>query len=342
MNTVDQQSPEARTVRDVAHGRWKAEVLAAVLDLDLPQVLDAQPRSVAELGRAVGADHSGLARLLELAAALGLCTQVNGQYSACRVTELLREDTNGSMRIECLHVLSSWGRIAWSETATAVRTGSSGFRAATGMSVFDYLAVHPDEAATFHAFQAEVTRRNACALIRADLLPSTGCLVDVGGGTGTLLCALLEAGPARTGVVFDRPEVVGQPDVPTMGGRLSWASGHFFTEDGAEELPRDRNVYLLSHVLHDWADTDAATILRLVTGCMAPTSRVVVLENVLRPDRPNLLVSYLNMLMLAAWGSVERTVPEYVGLLDEAGLDLVSDRLLVPATGLTALVAKRR
>jgi len=323
----------------VAHGRWKAEVLLAVLRLDLPAVLTEEPQTAASLARKVGADPDALSRLLVLAAALDLCGCVDGSFAASEATAALAGDGGVAMQTECLHVLSDWGRTAWASLEGAVRTGQSGFASTTGMSVFDHLAQNPAEAATFHAFQAEVTRRNASALLHANVLPSSGIVVDVGGGTGTLLASLLSVSPDLAGIVFDRPEVVDQLGVPEPGARLTWVGGDFF-DSSAKVLPRSADVYLLSHVLHDWADQDARWILQTVADAMAPHSRMLVLENVLQPASTNLLVSYLDVLMLTAWGSRERSVVQYGKLMSGAGLELRDERLLVPPTGLSVLTAQ--
>ncbi|MGH3793521.1 MAG: methyltransferase [Pseudonocardiaceae bacterium] len=335
-------SQPVRAVRDLAHGRWKAEVLDTVLRLGIPDLLGDEPVAVEQLAAATGAHPEALGRLLHLAATLGLCEKADGPaFRATEETALLRSEHPGPLRTECRHVLSEWGRIAWTHLELAVRTGNSGFTAATGVGVFDFLAEHPSESAVFHAFQGQVTRRNAAALRAADLLPATGVLIDVGGGNGTLLSTLLADAPGLRGVVYDRAEVVDQGDLGDCGGRLSRVAGDFIDPSAGEPLPAGADVYLLSHVLHDWPDEQAVAILAGIAAALGPDSRLLVLENVLQDGCPSLLVNYLDVLMLTAWGSRERSVAAYQELFRQAGLVPVAEHPLAPAGGLTALLARR-
>jgi hypothetical protein len=322
------------SVHDLVHGRWKADVLLALLELRIPGLLDATPRSSAELAAAADADPDRLRRLLVLAVAIGLVARTGpDSFASTTASDLLRADHPHSMRTEAMHALSAWSRIAWDGLDVAVRTGGSGFRAATGQGVFAYLTDRPDQAADFHAFQAQVTRRNAAALLARYAFPAGATVVDVGGGTGALLRAILAERADLRGVLYDRPEVAA---AAPPADRLTAAGGDFFAS-----VPAGGDVYLLSHVLHDWTDPDAVRILSRVAAAMGPESTLLVVENV-RDDDANLLVAYLDLLMLTAWGSRERSPDEYVRLFDRAGLAAVGRELLEPRARLTALTACRR
>ncbi len=328
------RTPE-ELVRGLVHGRWRGEVLHAFLELGLPERLDGRARTLAPLAAELGVDRDGLGRLLAAAAALGLCAADGAGYRATPATVLLREDHPLGMRTEARHALSPWSRIAWDHLEYAVRHGTSGFAHATGMPVFGYLAGRPGQAAVFQEFQARVTGRNSTALLAAYQLPATGTVIDVGGGTGALLGAILRREPGLHGVVYDLPEVVGGAVAPAdLGDRLDFRGGDFFAA-----VPPGARLYLLSHVLHDWPDRDAGRILARVRAAMDAGSELLVLENARPEGDGNLLVNYLDVLMLAAWGGRERTVVEYRRLLEGAGLGPVTAHPLDERAGLTALVA---
>jgi SAM-dependent methyltransferase len=189
----------------------------------------------------------------------------------------------------------------------------------------------------FHAFQAEVARRNLPALLAAGCLPTSGTVVDVGGGAGALLAAMLEASPDLRGVLLDLPEVVGR--VPTgaqdaLGDRLLLVAGDFF-----REVPAGADAYLLAHVLHDWPDDRATRILERVAAAMRPASHVLVVENVRPASGPSLVLAYLDVQMLTGFGGRERTLDQYRGLLLRAGLTLESACPVDVRSGLIVLEA---
>lgn len=326
---------EADALRGLYHGRWRAEVVRTMLALGLPESLATRSATAAELAERLDVDADGLARLLTVAAGLGMCDDLGaGRFAANPATELLRADHPRSMRTEVLHALSDWSGVAWDNLGYAVRTGTSGFRQATGMSVFEFLAGRPDEAANFHAFQAQVTRRNAAALLAGYRFPATGTIVDVGGGTGALVIEILRHEPGLRGVVLDQPDVVPECRPPVdIADRFDVVAGDFFAS-----VPSAARVYLLSHVLHDWPDTAAIMLLRRVREAMVGESELVILEIVRDDQQSGLLVTYLDVLMLTAWAGRERSIAEYAELLDSAGFAAPATCSLDRRSGLTALV----
>jgi hypothetical protein len=332
---MPQNARAADLVRRLVQGRRRAEVAAAVLRLGLPDALGDGAVPMSEL--------AGVRRLVRAARAVSLVE--DGPAGTIRNTPaatLLRADVPGSLRDEARHVLSAWTRIAWDGLEHSVRTGRSGFVHATGRSVFAFLREHPDEAAAFHAFQAEVARRNLPALLPALLaagcLPASGTVVDVGGGDGALLTALLAAAPDLRGTLFDLPEVIDRARLAPhaeLGDRLRLAAGDFF-----REVPAGADAYVLSHVLHDWPDERAALILRRVAAAMAPGSRVLVIENARSDAVSSLVLAYLDVQMLTAWEGRERTLDEYRALFRGAGLTPLDARP-VDRRGLTVMSSRQ-
>ena len=313
-------------------------MLAVVLRLGIADEVGDGAVPLADLAARLGAGPTDLRRLLRAAIAVGLFQEEPpGWVRNSPASSLLRADAPGGLRDEARHVLSTWTRIAWSGLEHSVRTGRSGFVHATGRSVFEFLRDDPGEAAVFHAFQAEVARRNVPALLAARCLPTSGTVVDVGGGDGTLLASMLKAAPDLRGTLFDLPEVIaraGQTPRPELGDRLRLAAGDFFGE-----VPAGADAYLLSHVLHDWPDPRAAQILQRVAAAASPASGVLVIENVRPAAGTSLLLAYLDVQMLAAWEGRERTLEEYRNLLDRADLTLTDSRVVDARAGLSVLTA---
>jgi hypothetical protein len=332
---MSQNAPGADLVRALVRGKRRAEVLAAVLELGIPDALGDGAVALPDLAARVGASPAGLRRRLRAARAAGLFREEPpGWIRHTAASALLRSGVRGGLRDEARHVLSGWTRIAWDGLEHSVRTGASGFVHAAGRSVFEYLRDHPDEAGVFHAFQAEVARRALPALLAAGCLPTSGAVVDVGGGEGALLAALLQAAPRLRGTLFDLPEVIARVRRPELGDRLRLAAGDFF-----RDVPAGADAYLLSHVLHDWPDAKAARILQRVASAAPPASRVMVIENLRAAAGSSLLLAYLDLQMLTAWEGRERTLDEYRDLLRGAGLVLADARVVDPRGGLAVLTA---
>ncbi len=148
--------------------------------------------------------------------------------------------------------------------------------------------------------------------------------MDVGGGQGTLLAAILAAHARAQGILFDREEVLQKASAGLTGllDRVQLCRGDFF-----KSVPKGGDLYLLSWILHDWDDERATTILKNCREAMeagGPSTRLLIIEAI-APDRitcPSLAVE-LDLAMLVLTGGRERTVQEYTALLNAAGLKLL-------------------
>jgi SAM-dependent methyltransferase len=179
-----------------------------------------------------------------------------------------------------------------------------------------HFAEHPDEAALFSQAMVDKSAGVVPAVVEAYDFSTFATVVDVGGGTGRLLSAILEHAPEATGVLFELPHVIADAGA-AASDRLRLVGGDFFVDP----LPV-ANAYVLMEVLHDWADEDAARILTAVRRAAAPGAHLIVVE-VLVPETPGPDHSkVLDIIMLALTGGRERTSDEYEKLLADAGFDL--------------------
>ena len=140
-------------------------------------------------------------------------------------------------------------------------------------------------------------------------------VVDVGGGNGANLVALLKRQPGLTGIVFDLPETV--RDEQAFGDRMSFVEGDFF-----QRVPPG-DVYVLSTILHDWDDERAAAILQTIRASAPSGARLILLESVIQPGNDPNGSKWLDLLMLALFGGRERDEAQWRGLLESAGLTVV-------------------
>jgi hypothetical protein len=142
-------------------------------------------------------------------------------------------------------------------------------------------------------------------------------VVDVGGGQGTLLEAVLTRHPDLTGTVFDLAHVVAQaPMSPALAPRWGATAGSFF-----EEVPA-ADAYLLKSVLHDWPDDRCVDILRVCRAGLNPGGVLLVVETVLGRPGHEVQAAFSDLNMLVMPGGRERTEQEYAALFEAAGLRL--------------------
>jgi len=329
MTTTTAPEPPADQIVRLADGYLVSQLLRVAAELGVADALAEGPRTSAELATAVGADADVLHRVLRRLACLGVFDeQPDGRFAPTPAGELLRADVSGSLRAAVVSRASLYYEAAGGLIAAA-RRGGIPYQHVHGTAFFDHLAGRPGDLAAFQASMTERSAREVPAVLGAYDFSRFGSLVDVGGGRGTLLTAILDATPGLSGLLFDRPEVIDGVSLPAAGG-------DFFVE-----VPAGADAYLLSRVVHDWSDEAAGTILRACRTAMPADGTLLLVETVLpdhAADQPN--VVHLDLLMLVLVGGRERTVTEFAALLDGAGLRLTDVIPADPETGLHVLEAR--
>jgi hypothetical protein len=268
-------------------------------------------------------------------ASLGLlASRPDGRYELTALGAALKTGAPGSAKATVLSFGSDWFQRTWSELSYSVETGQTGFEKAHGMRLFEYLAQHPDDAALFSETMVGVHGQEPPAVAAAYDFSPFDLIVDVGGATGNLLSAILAQHPRPRGVLFDLPHATAEaPALLKQKGvddRVTIATGDFF-----KSVPEGADAYLLSHILHDWAEDQCRAILDNVRGAMKPMSRLLIVEMVLpEGDAPH-PGKLIDLLMLVMTGGQERNESEYRQLLGSAGFELTR---LVPTKSAVSVI----
>jgi 2-polyprenyl-3-methyl-5-hydroxy-6-metoxy-1,4-benzoquinol methylase len=291
--------------------------LSVAAELGLSDELAGGPRTVGDLAAAVEVDEDSLGRLLRALVAVGVYAEKEGLVENTPLGEGLRSDRPDSLRplARTLQDPALWA--AWGHLGHSIRTGENAFRDLHGEDVWTHRQGDPKQNAIFNDNMAALSWSVAGAVAEAYDFSGLHSVVDVGGGQGALLEAVLTRHEHLTGTVFDLPHVVAkEPKSSALESRWSGVAGSFFASVPAAD------VYLLKSILHDWPDDRCVEILRTCAAALNPDGVVLVVELVL--DRPGYEVvaafSDLNMLVLP--GGRERTEAEYAALFDAAGLHL--------------------
>jgi hypothetical protein len=307
---------------------WLVQAVSVVTELGVPAALAAGPRPVADVADEVGAVPSALKRVLRALAEIGVVAEQPGDvYALTPLGRTLVPGEPGSLANLAVMTGSRWQRDVWSGMADVVRTGRPATYTVLGSGLFGHLAENPGDAAVFNAAMVEAAAGSTAAVAAGYDFGRFGTLVDVGGGHGYLLGAVLAAHPGVRGVLFDLPDVAdgAGPNLERLGvaGRVERVGGSFF--DG---VPAGGDGYLLSNVLHDWDDEHALHILRNVRVAMGERDATLLLSEWVLPDGPEPYpagkILDLQMLVSTDDGR-ERTRTEFTGLLAAAGLRLTGE-----------------
>jgi SAM-dependent methyltransferase len=315
MSDVD---PEQR-LWNLLRGALGTKAFGIAADLGVADMLAAGPRPVSELAEETGADPDTLHRILRALASDGVFAEEDpGVFRNTEASELL-----------CGDRADRWSEFAhlFSEVCFAAvgsldpRRTDVAFTRAHGIDFWSWLAEHPNERSNFD--KAMESGRSELADRLADLQwRRDETVVDVGGGTGTLLRELVARRPELRGIVFDLPET--DRDEATFDDRIAFVAGSFF-----ERVP-EGDAYVLSKILHDWDDETASVILGVVRAEAPHGARLLVLDSVVPPGNEPAGVKWLDLLMLVLQRGRERTESDWRALLEGAGfrVDQIEDGLI--------------
>ncbi|WP_341720833.1 methyltransferase [Micromonospora sp. FIMYZ51] len=294
------------------------------------------PRPVAEIAAEVGLHAETLRRLLRVLAMRGVFTEpAPGVFALTPLAQLLRGDHPLSLRDAYPMVAADLH--AWAGLEETARTGTAAFPREHGESYYAYLAGQPAVSRRVDASVEAQNRLVVRTLIRAYDWASCGTIVDLGGGTGLFLAALLARFSRLRGILVDLPHVAAAaPRVLAARGvsdRVVVVAGDYFAT-----IPPGEDTYLLKTVLHDWTDEHAGRLLRAVAMAMRPDSRLLVLEAILPDGDAYHVGKLLDLHSLVLTGAPDRSREQLIELLHQAGLETVS----VTQTATLAVLAARR
>src|SRR5215210_121322 len=207
-------------------------------------------------------------------AGLGIFAETSdGRFELTPLAQTLRSDAPGSLRGLALLYGDEWLWDTYGRTSYSVTTGLPAFDLVHGQAFFEYLHLHPEAASTFDRAMTAFSEQESAAILASYDFSDAKNVVDVGGGQGALLAAILNAHPRAHGILFDQGTVVERArDLMVEGGvadRCLIVPGDFF-----EAVPGGGDVYVLKSVLHDWDDARSTAILKNCRDVMGPGSRL--------------------------------------------------------------------
>ena len=315
------------TPADTAHvlgligGYQVSQAVYTAAALRLPDLIAAGVDTSDRLAARTGAVPDRVHRLLRSLAGYGLFTQTGPRsWALTAAGQTLRSDTPDS-----LHGLA----VMWNEEhydafrglIDSVRTARPAFDERFGTDWWTYLSQHPRSSEAFNAAMSSIGKKVHAAAAQAADLSAARRLVDVGGGAGGLTAALLARYPQLTATIIDLPHVL--PDAErllTEAGlreRVTLVPGSFF-----DSVPEGGDVYLLSMIVHDWAELDAIRLFKVVRRAIPVTGRLLVVDAVLPAGDVPHIGKLLDLTMMAMLTGRERTEDEFGRLLRATGFSL--------------------
>jgi len=344
--------PKPLRVFDDFFGYFKAQVMYVTLDLGIPDILHDSPKNSSEIAVLTGVvNPDDITRWLRAAESFGYYEYdvKSSKWRNTKLSNFLRTSHPSSL-VDSVRPTKLLVFDAYDSAITALRTGRNAFELAhDGKSLFEFLKENPYQASLFHAAMAMHTRLSLP--LREDYNWGKECnrIIDIGGGNGQFLIDIISLHSNLKGTVFDLEHVVeaGESNLkenhPHLLSKIAFRAGSMFE---LETYPKfeDSDCISAKHILHDWADETAITILQNINRNMEGTrSKLLLVERVLKEhnDNPSNYVNDLT-LMLMTTGGKHRTKSELSSMLSKSGFSVQQIvRVRAPQSVIVALPTKQ-
>ncbi|MFE6690289.1 methyltransferase [Streptomyces sp. NPDC057743] len=317
---ADEPGDLATRLMDQAMGHLFSAALRAAAHYRIADQLAAGPRTPEQLAVATDTHAPHLRRVLRYLAARGIFREdTSGAYQLTPAAQQLRTDVPDSLHPAVMMLTDELFLQTSAGLTETVRHGGAAFERLFGAPLFAHLQSDPAKRELFDDGMASLAAPVDDAVAAAYPFPATGTVVDVGGGRGGLLRAVLRRHPALTGVLFDLAPPLAHHLLETddLKGRWRVQEGDFFAA-----VPEGGDVYVLKHVLHDWPDDACRRILRSCRAAMADGRRLLVVDCVLPPGNAPHFGKTMDVAMLAVLDGQERNGDEFAALLSAGGFRL--------------------
>lgn len=316
-----------------------SQVVYVAAKLGIADLVGDRSMTAAELAVACGTDRTALGRLLRALAGRGiLACDAQSRYSLTALGSCLRSDHAGGVRARAI-MNGEEQYQAWAELQHTVRTGKPAFDHVFGESFWEWMDHSSSMATAFGLGMAGTTAERHTLIDETHDFGGVHRVVDVGGGYGGLLIALLRSHPDLYGTLLDMPAVAAQARealrAEGLESRCTVVDGDF-----RECVPGGGDVYILSRILPDWEDDDAEVILSHCRRAMHAKARLLIVARLIPEDASPSINSIVDLHLMVLMGGKERSEREYRDLLARAGL--VIERIAATRNPDVSIIEARR
>jgi hypothetical protein len=321
MSQPSQSPPPHAALLQMILGKWVSSAISAAAQFGIADYLESGPKSPKELASLTGTQEQPLYRLLRANASVGVFTELeDGRFAQTPLSEPLRTNAKPCVRNMAMMLTDDWHIRSWEQLPWCVETGKPASYKLNGIPMFDWMAQHPEKTVNFNNAMTDLSQGDAAAVVQSYDFSRFEHIVDVAGGHGTLLAAILEQAPKSRGTLFDMPHVIEGAKkariLERFGDRCTLEAGSFF-----EFLP-PADAYMMKYIIHDWYDPECIKILSNCRKGIRPGGRLLVVDQVVPAGNDPAISKIVDIEMLVLPGGMERTEQQFRDLFAASGFRL--------------------
>jgi ubiquinone/menaquinone biosynthesis C-methylase UbiE len=321
-NYQDSKLSPTEMMLQMMSGFWISRGIYVAAKLGIADHLENNGKTAAELAGATGMNPDALNRIMRMLVSVGIFGQDNDKrFVLTPLSETLLTAAPGSLRFAATAEMGEVHYEAWGNIMHSVETGGIAFDDRFGMNIWEYFETDREKADNFNRYMANNAAQLNDAVSKCYDFSGVRRIVDVAGGFGGMISAILAASPQLEGILFDSPSVIeGAKQYLAERGlsdRCETAGGDFF-----EAVPEGGDIYAMRWIIHDWEDEKSLKILNNIRRVIPEDGKLLLAETVVPETNEPHFSKFMDLIMLTMTGGRERTEEEYRVLLEKSGFRL--------------------
>ncbi|MGD9109204.1 MAG: methyltransferase [Gammaproteobacteria bacterium] len=299
------------------------QCLAAVAKLKIADHLNDGAKTSNELAKLTETNENALYRLLRLVVSYGIFEEKENRIFELNELGSMLVSSNPNSLYPMARYLNEEDCYfkTFENLLYTIKTGKPAFEKTFNLPFFEYLKQNETSRKNFNRYMVGKFTPVFKSAIKSYDFSQFGSIVDIGGGNGNFILEILNANKNIQGYIFDLLEVKSVADLNIkdagLSDRCKFIGGDFFTA-----ILQQADAYMMKSIIHDWQDDDAIKILKNCRKIMRGNNKLLIMEQIISPDKPHDAVKLSDMLMLLLFGSKERTKEEFASLLAQADLKI--------------------
>jgi hypothetical protein len=322
MTQPSQAPPPHAALLQMILGKWVSSAISAAAHFGIADHLESGPKSPRELASLTGTQERPLYRLLRANASVGVFTELeDGRFAQTPLSEPLRTDARPCVRHMAMMLTDDWHIRCWEQLPWCIETGQPASYKLHGKGMFDWMAQHPEKTGNFNQAMTDLSSGDAGAVVQSYDFSRFEHVVDVAGGHGALLAAILDQAPNLRGTLVEMPHVI---EGARKAGLLDRFANRCTLEAASmfEHVPSDADAYIMKFIIHDWYDPECIKILGNCRQGIRPGGRLLVVDQVVPARNEPGPAKLMDLEMLVLPGGMERTEKEFRELFAASGFRL--------------------
>ena len=322
-------------LRELMSGMRVTQLIYVAAKLGIADLLKDGSKSADELASTVGAHPRALYRVLRALASMGIFAEVGDRkFELTALAEPLQDRVPGSVRGRAIMNGEEVFWKPWGDLLNCVKTGDKPFNRVFGMSFWEYLTRNAEAGTNFNKNISAMTEQSANAVVEAYDFSGVNRVIDLAGGRGALIAAILKRYPHVQGVLTDLPAVANEAkafiESEGLEDRCEIISGDYF-----ESVPSGGDIYILKSTIIDEEDNGVVTILKNCRRAMGNHARLLIMETIMSPHGSPSPANVFDVQMMVVHGSQLRTEEEHRALFEKAGFKV--NRILATRSELSII-----